>query len=141
MNKKLWDSLPIVLVISLSLNVFLLFFSGASLKNNAFCAEFKNQASERIRTYYTSGDIDNVYPDEIFYSKKRGSCVVLWNGYESNPAGNGYTITKVIFDAVTNESIFSETFFYFYDAEYQKEQGEQNIYKQETYNRFLGEVR
>lgn len=105
-----------ILIISLIVNVvFTISYFSSDLKKNAFCADYKEQASKRIETYYSDGTIDNIYPDEIFYSKKQKSCIAVWSGYQVNPAGNGYTVSKVIFDAITNKNIFSDTVFRFND--------------------------
>ena len=103
------------LAISVVLNIFLFFSSSSSLEKNAFCAEFKEQSANRIRTYYSDGSLENIYPDEIFYSKKRKGCVAVWSGAHNNLANNGYHINKVIFDPITNEEIFSDIEFYFTD--------------------------
>lgn len=113
--------LPLFLI-SVLFNFYLLLKStdNLSFKKDAFCAEFKKQASERIRTYYANTDVVNIYPDEIFYSESKGSCVALWSNTERNPAQNGRSTTKVIFNPVTNYELFSESLVYFDDKELEK---------------------
>ncbi|MFA6325342.1 MAG: hypothetical protein WCX46_03915 [Candidatus Paceibacterota bacterium] len=113
--KENWFKLGILTLCLLFGVIFLLFFSSSNLKKDALCAGFKEQATDRIRTWYADGDVNNLYPNEIFYSKKKNRCIVLWRSLERNPADNGYSDTKVIFDPITNEDIYSHTFYNFDD--------------------------
>ena len=115
--KENWFKLGILVIFLICGILFLIFFSDSNLKKDAFCAGFKEQATERIRTWYASGDTNNISPKEIFYSKKNKQCIVLWDNIERTPADNGWTITKVIFDPITNENIYSHNSFYFDDKE------------------------
>lgn len=74
------------------------------------CAEFKDSAERRIRDYYAPEEVNNHTPNEIFYSAKRDSCVALWEGSFTNE--NGIFTQKAIFDAITNEDLFSNLFWY-----------------------------
>ena len=132
--------LPIILIVSILLNFYFL-YSNSSLEKKKFCAQFKDQVADRIRTYYTNGDTENVYPAEIFYSKKIGSCVAVWEDYETNPAGNGYTIHRAIIDAITNKGIYSEDFFHFNDQDLKEEQTFYNKQKMDFYNYTLEKLR
>ncbi len=107
--------------------------------NNERCAEFKEQAANRIRTYYTNGDVDNVYPDEIFYSQKAKSCIVLWTHSEYNE--NGRFVLKVIFDAVTNKDLYSETLAYYIEGPIGTQPDEYNADIQKRYDDLLNNLR
>lgn len=133
--------IPVILIISIFLNIYLIFFgSNKKLENNAFCAQFKEQASERIRTYYTDGSIANTYPDEIFYSNSRNTCIAVWTGIQNNYDNNGNIQKKVIFDAVTNENIFSGETYRFYDEFLNKQFNDNNAEVLLRYYELLNEV-
>lgn len=137
---KINDILKILLIISLFFNLYFI-YSSYSLKRKEFCSKFKDQVADRIRTYYTDGDIDNIYPDEIFYSRSKSSCIALWSGHQNNPAGNGYSITNVVFDAISNENIYSDTLYYFDDGKLKEENVLYNNQKIEYYRNLLKDLR
>lgn len=110
-----------VLTLSLIINGYFLLYSNSKIKNNTFCSQFNEQVSKRIKTNYTNGDVKNVYPDEIFFSKKADSCIAIWQNTEVNYANNGTNTQYVIIDAITNENIFSSTTFNFNDIKYNEE--------------------
>lgn len=127
-------------MISLITN-FYFFYSNSSLERKKFCTQFKDQVADRIRTYYTNGDTDNIYPAEIFYSRKIDSCVAVWEDYEINPAGNGHMVHKAIIDAITNKGIYSDDLFYFNDSVLREEQAVYNKQKIDFYNETLEKLR
>jgi hypothetical protein len=140
MIQKIKKLIPLILVLSLITNVVLLVYPfDSKLKTNSFCAGFKEQASARIRTYYSDGSLDNIYPDEIFYSKKKESCIAVWSGYQTNLASNGHTVIKVIFDAITNKDIFSDSIFQFNDLSLNN--NEMNNQVRSSFDRTLEELR
>lgn len=101
-------TLGTALLLSLLLNGYFLSKSESVLEKNAFCAQFKEQVAKRISTYYLNKDEENIYPNEIFYSKSRKSCIALWTNIKFY--SGGYNTTEVILDPVTNEEILSLTF-------------------------------
>jgi len=115
-TEKFNKYLPILLATSIVFNIAFLYTTHSStLEKDSFCASFKNQATERIRSWYADENSNNTQPTEIFYSKKKGGCIALWSGISTNPANNGYTKNKAVFDPITNREIFSTTLFYFDD--------------------------
>jgi len=139
--KENWFKLGILAICLVCGIIFLVLFFGSNLKNDAFCAGFKDQATDRIRTWYADGDVNNLYPNEIFYSKKKYRCIVIWRSLERNPADNGYTDTKVIFDPVTNEEIYSHTFFNFDDNKLNERNLETDLNFKLFYEEILKDIR
>lgn len=87
-----------------------IWYSGdTKLERQIACAEFKDEAERRIKDYYAPEEVSNYTPDEIFYSEQRDSCIVVWQGGFSNE--NGIFAQKAIFDAITNEDLFSNLFW------------------------------
>jgi hypothetical protein len=99
--------LILLLLLSLAGNIFLLSSSGG-LDKSVFCSKFNEQASKRIRTYYTNGDEINVYPNEIFYSPVIKSCIAVWDNIRFSLTGSE-SRHYAIFDAVTNKHYFGTT--------------------------------
>lgn len=108
-------TIVVALLVSITMNIYLIQRSDRSeIEMKAFCAGFKNQASNRINTYYNNGDVVGKLPNEIFYSKTAESCVAIWNSFDFQPEGNAER--KIIFDAITNIEYFSTTLYIPRDA-------------------------
>lgn len=131
--------LPMLIISLLGNAYFLLNMRSSDLEKDAFCAQFKEQAADRIRTYYTNGDVISMYPDEIFFSKKENSCIALWSNIETNE--NGIFTLKVIFDAITNKDLFSATQYFFNEGSIGLKPDETNAFNEEQYNKMLHELR
>lgn len=139
--KQNWFKLGILILCLLFGVGFLISFSSSNLKKDAFCAGFKEQAADRIRTWYADPDVNSVYPNEIFYSKKKNRCIVIWESFERNPADNGYAETKVIFDPITNENIYSETFYHFDDEKSNERNLEADLKSKSYYEELLRDIK
>lgn len=142
---KNWLNIKIVAVIlalSLLANMYFILKGDSMLEKNAFCAQFKEQVAKRVSTYYTNGDVTNIYPNEIFYSKSRGSCIALWVDTETSPAGNSLITSKVILDPITNDEIFSESFLhYFKVADNTTDVVEMNLANEKRYSDLIAKLK
>lgn len=142
MNKFIrnnWFKLGILILCSALL--LLLFISNYSFKKDTLCAEFKEQAADRIRAWYADGDTNNLQPNEIFYSKKKNRCIAIWENIQRNPADNGYDETKVIFDPVTNEEIYSHHFYNFDDIKLNELKLETDLNSRLLFEELLKEIK
>lgn len=124
----------VLLAVSIGLNLFLLLSSGDSkLEKKAFCAQYNEAASKQITTYYSDGDVDNIYPKEIFYSPSKNTCIALWSDVTTNEVG--VFTTEVIFDAITNKNYFHYLYSYY------NENPERSNNNRSNYNTLLEELR
>lgn len=108
--------LLLVLICSVAVNGFLVFNPGHSaFEKKVGCSKFMAQATTRIKTYYAEPDTTDTSPSEIFYSEKKSSCIATWDHLATNPALNGTHEELVVFDATTNEALYSGTVYFFND--------------------------
>lgn len=133
--------LSVLLVLSLAANGYFFATRDTQLKKDAFCAQYKEQAAKRVSTYYTNGDILNIYPSEIFYSKSRQACIAIWTDIETNPAGNGYSENRAIFDPITNDELYSANLVHFYNSKDNTELEKINKNRDEQYSKLRLELK
>ncbi|MFZ1987780.1 MAG: hypothetical protein WAV21_01965 [Minisyncoccia bacterium] len=140
--KKLNLVLGVLLLLALVVIGFLLFGNGAdSFSRKVECSKFIGQATNRIESYYAEPNTEDTTPSEIFYSQERNSCVAVWEKLYENPANNGTHKELVIFDATTNEAIYSGTIFRFTDRPNDPDTTQSNIDVQDAFDRIVSELK
>ena len=128
-----------LLLASIAGNIYFVFIYTNILKSDAFCAEYKNDASNRIKTYYAPQNEENIYPKEIFWSKKKDSCVAVWENYNYLPGG--VIETKTIFNPITNEEIISLSINYNLDMSRMNDRDESDNLRIQTYLKTLSDLK